>query len=131
MVNGTTHHVKLHHASLFSRQSIFYVWRPFYSFRLPKGDFEKHWVGALKWRVKKNNSALLAKMYLFMMPGILLYALFCLWGSRNCKGLESGQFSRILWAMFPRSYLWKSTKRLNIMIQMKLAKIEIYRSKKT
>ena len=44
------------------------------------------------------------KIYLFTMPGIILYASFCLREWWNCQGLESGKFSRILWAMFPRSY---------------------------
>ena len=42
VVFSITNHVKLHHACCFQWQPIFYVWQPFYNFRSPKGDFEKH-----------------------------------------------------------------------------------------
>ena len=66
-----------------------------------------------KWRVKKDNLTHLAlgiqnilihggrntkdKKNLFTVARILLYSLFC-------QGLDSGYFSRILRAMFPKSY---------------------------
>ena len=44
-----------------------------------------------------------------------------------CQGLDSGQFSRLLWAMFPKSYRqWKNTKMSNIMIQMNRYLAKIY-----
>ena len=42
MVFSITNHVKLHHACCFQWRPIFCVWQPFYNFRSPKGDFEKH-----------------------------------------------------------------------------------------
>ena len=85
-----------------------------------------------KRRVKKNNLAPLA----LRVQNILVYgardtSVSFVLSSRMMKGqsvkrLESRQFSRILWAMFPR----RSKKRSNVMIQMNLAKKEIYRSKK-
>ena len=42
VVFSITTHVKLHHACCFQWRPIFCVWQPFYNFRSPKGDFEKH-----------------------------------------------------------------------------------------
>ena len=131
VVFSITNHVKLHHACCFQWRPIFYVWQPFYNFRLPKGDFEKHCTCSTEMAGKEEQSCsscfkntkyncLWCQEY-YCMPCSVFE------DDETVKGW-SGQFSRLLlWAMFLRSYPWESRKRLNVMIQMKLAKIEIYR----
>ena len=69
------------------------------------------------------------KIYLFKMPGILLYSLFCVREWWNCQGLESGHFSHIVSHVSKK--LWKRAKRSQVnMIVMNPAKIEILQSRK-
>ena len=56
MVFNITNHVKLHHACCFQWRPIFYVWQPFYNFRLPKGDFEKHCTCSTEMAGKEEQS---------------------------------------------------------------------------
>ena len=56
VVFSITNHVKSHHVCFFQRRPIFYVWQPFYNFRSPKGDFEKHWAGSTEMAGKEEQS---------------------------------------------------------------------------
>ena len=56
VVFSITNHVKIHHECFFQWRPMFYVWQPFYNFRSPKGDFEKHCACSTEMAGKEEQS---------------------------------------------------------------------------
>ena len=121
---------------VFFNDNQYFVWQPSYNFRSPKGDFEKHCAWSTKMAGKLEEESCSSCFKNTKYNCLWCQEYYCIPCSvfendETVKGWRVGSSVPLLWAMYLRSYPWTSTKRWNIRIKMKLAKIEIYRSKKT